>query len=97
MNLSISQKLVLHGLLEGATLKAHRYLDGTKVHTLHFLDGSVETLRRSTVESLKEAGFIASNKKFPAATYLLTERGRQTALSLGTSPETRPVSPKNYR
>ncbi len=62
-------------MLAGATLKAHRTLDGTKLYTLHPLDGPAEIVDRAAVETLKRRGLIASNLKFPAATYLLTEEG----------------------
>ena len=60
---------------DGATLKVHRTLDGEKVHQLHPLDGEPETIRRDLVESLVALGLIQSNLKFPAATYVLTEKG----------------------
>ena len=59
----------------GATLKAHRTLDGEKTHILHPLHGPAEAVERAAVETLKRRGLIASNLKFPAATYVLTERG----------------------
>jgi hypothetical protein len=57
----------------GATLKAHRTLDGEKVHRLHLLDGPAVDVDSAAVERLKRRGLIASNMKFPAAVYLLTE------------------------
>ncbi len=95
MKLSKTQKKVLRALIEGQTLKSHRYLDGTKTYKLHALDGTDETVRWSTVEALKERGLIDSNKKFPAATYLLTEKGRQIALPLAES-KVKPLTAKNY-
>ncbi|MCB0155375.1 MAG: hypothetical protein KDF65_11320 [Anaerolineae bacterium] len=85
MKLSPTQKKVLHALMGGSTLKSHRYLSGAKRYKLHALDGSTETVRRSTVECLRRAGLIDSNKKFPAATYLLTEQGRRMAEQFGTT------------
>ena len=53
----------------GAT---QRTLDGAKQHTLHPLDGApAYTVADRDVEALVRAGFIASNLKFPAATYVL--------------------------
>lgn len=60
----------------GSTLKAHRYLDGTKEYRLHTIDRPAEIVERSIVELLQEQGLIDSNKKFPTATYWLTEAGR---------------------
>jgi hypothetical protein len=34
------------------------------------------TVERSTVEALLKCGFIQSNHKFPAATHLLTDKGK---------------------
>jgi len=60
----------------GWTLKAHRYLDGRKEYRLHSLEGDIEVVAPATVQSLAERGLIDSNKKFPAATFWLTEKGR---------------------
>ena len=62
-------------MLDGATLKAHRTVDGEKVHLLHPLTGPAEPVDRAAVEDLRQRGLIASNMKFPVATYLLTEEG----------------------
>jgi hypothetical protein len=70
---------VLCALLDGYTLKSHRYLDGTKVYQLHPLNGPTEPVQKRVVEALQAQGLIYSNQKFPAATYLLTERGRELA------------------
>jgi len=95
MKLSQTQENILQAIINGATLKSHRYLDGRKVYKLHPLDGSPQTVRWTTVEALKERGLIDSNKKFPAATYLLTDRGRQIATALAQA-ESHPLSAKNY-
>ena len=80
--LTRSQQRVLLAIANGATLKSHRYLDGTKVYQLHALDGSAQSIERRTVEGLRDKGLIDSNKKFPAATYWLTVKGRQVAAAL---------------
>ena len=82
---------ILQALIDGATLKAHRYLDGAKLYKLHPLDGPVEPVERATVDYLKQQGFIKSNMKFPAATYLLTEKAQQAATPV-VEPETMPLS-----
>jgi hypothetical protein len=79
MRLFKAHKYVLQALLNGATLKSHRYLDGTKIYQLHPLDGPPETVRRATVDYLKKHHLINSNKKFPTATYLLTQEGKNLA------------------
>jgi hypothetical protein len=80
--LSPAQSRLLLRLFQGDTLKDHRYLDGSKVYKLHPLDGPPETVHRATVEVLRRRGLIESNKKFPAATYLLTPAGRALGASL---------------
>ena len=95
MKLSSPQKKVLQALMTGSTLKSHRYIDGAKIYKLPPLAGPAETVRRRTVEALKNHGLIASNKKFPAAAYLLTENGRQIASQLAGT-EGKPLSAKNY-
>jgi hypothetical protein len=79
--LTPQQQSVLAALAQGATLKAHRSLDGAKVHRLHPLDGGpAQAVDPGTVAALHELGLVESNMKFPAATYLLTDRGRQHIL-----------------
>ena len=95
MKLSKMQANALQALISGATLKSHRYLDGTKLYKLRALDGLETTVRWATVQALKERGLIDSNKKFPAATYLLTEKGRQVAERLSGS-DSKPLSARNY-
>jgi hypothetical protein len=77
MRLTQPQQQVLLALSNGSTLKSQRYLDGAKVFQLHPLHGPAEPVKRATVQALVERGLIDSNQKFPAATYRLTEQGRQ--------------------
>jgi hypothetical protein len=69
---SESQKHILGAMRDGATLKVHRTMDGDKAYRLYPLEGPAIEVKRRDVESLKRRGLIASNMKFPAATYLLT-------------------------
>ena len=94
MKLSPTQNNVLRALISGSTLKAHRYLSGAKVYRLHALDGSAKTVRRPTVDCLRREGLIDSNKKFPAATYLLTETGKTVAERLSDATR-RPLAARN--
>lgn len=82
---------MLAALVNGAALKAHRYLDGQKIYKLHPLNGPAQVVSRAAVDSLKRHGLIHSNQKFPAATYLLTGKGRNAALRLA-NPAHLPVS-----
>lgn len=83
MPLSPAEKRVLRALVTGATLKSHRYLDGRKEYRLHPLSGeAARAVSWETVDHLREQALIDSNKKFPAATYLLTARGKALAEAL---------------
>lgn len=77
LKLSDAEKKLLRTIANGYTLKSHRYIDGTKVYQLHSLDGSIEDISRETVQVLQDRHLIDSNKKFPAATYWLTDAGRR--------------------
>lgn len=85
MKLLKAQAQLLQGLTEGGTLKVHRHLDGSKVYQLHPLEGQPLILQAAMVRRLETQGLIESNKKFPAATYLLTEKGKEVAGSLAAS------------
>jgi hypothetical protein len=95
MKLFPAERQILQALIEGCTLKAHRYLDGQKLYRLHPLNGPPETVGKAVVDSLKRRRLIDSNKKFPAATYLLTEQGRRMAVTLSETKR-QPLSAKNY-
>ena len=82
MRLSKIHRYILKSIHQGCTLKSHRYLDGTKIYQLHPLEGNAETVNRAAVDYLKEHHLIDSNKKFPAATYLLTAKGQRVVEEL---------------
>lgn len=71
------QQQILQAMYAGWTLKSHRYLDGQKHYQLHPLQGgnSVD-VDAADVERMVARGWIQSNQKFPAATFLLSELGR---------------------
>jgi hypothetical protein len=98
MNLALrldeAQQRVLLALASGATLKVHRTLDGEKAHRLHAGDGSSTEVDATLVDGLLAQGFIESNMKFPAATFLLTEVGAETAARLGGTLH--PLTPRRY-
>ena len=70
---------LLQAMADGLRLKDHRDLDGHKVHLLHRADDTSDPVDAADVESMTDAGLIDSNKKFPAATYWLTETGKRMA------------------
>ena len=77
--LTSEQVRILRAVVGGWTLKAHRDLEGGKIYRLHPLEGEAEMVRAEAVLGLVERGLLDSNKKFPAATFWLTDLGRQTA------------------
>jgi hypothetical protein len=80
--LSASEQHILRCIKTGYALKAHRYLDGAKLFKLHALDGGSESVPRVTIERLAQRGLIDSNKKFPVASFWLTERGKLASAEL---------------
>jgi len=72
-------------MADGCALKSHRDVEGRKVFQLHAPDGTAEAVTWSVVEDLQEGRLIDSNKKFPAATYWLTEKGREVLAALNPS------------
>jgi hypothetical protein len=77
MPLTPAQLDLLHAIANGLTLKSHRDLEGNKEYRLHDLDGHGTLVTWTDVEALQSAGLIDSNKKFPSATYWLTDTGRE--------------------
>ena len=91
-----AQKALLVSLQQGAVLKVHRTLDGDKVHRLHKSDAPVQEIEAALVVAVTDLGLLQSNMKFPAATFLLTDKGVAVAMQLsGATVE--PTGPRNYR
>ena len=63
-------------IAHGDFLKAHRDVDGNKIYRLHPLHGDAATVSGDDVQALCDLGLIDSNKKFPAATFWLTDKGK---------------------
>jgi hypothetical protein len=82
MALSPDEKLLLQALAHGCALKSHRDIDGSKCFRLHPLTGPDEVVQKKVVDALLRQGLISSNQKFPAATFMLTEKGRIAAAAL---------------
>lgn len=93
--LSADERRLLCALAVGSTLKVHRDLDGSKVHRLHPLNEPVQSVDDGVVNGLKRRGLIDSNMKFPAATYMLTEKGRRAVLEI-VDIEYLPLSSRSY-
>jgi hypothetical protein len=74
---SLARRLaLLQSMANGLRLKDHRDIEGRKSFVLHREDDSGEPANEADVDELVSAGLISSNKKFPAATYWLTEQGK---------------------
>jgi hypothetical protein len=73
---------VIWAMANGHFLKSHRDIDGHKAYLLHPPQGKPVTIPRAVVDSLRRQGLIDSNKKFPVATFWLTEKGRSLAAML---------------
>ncbi|MDT8305919.1 MAG: hypothetical protein RRC07_08290 [Anaerolineae bacterium] len=98
MSLTTEAQDVVRRLAEGWTLKSHRHLDGRKECLLHPLGAaSAQPVPMETVRQLQQHRLIDSNMKFPAATYLLTERGRAMAAQLGAgNADEGPLTSRNW-
>lgn len=81
MGLSEEAIQILHAVRQGASVKAHRTLDGAKTHKVHPLQADAFIVSEAAVRALEKRGWLRSNMKFPVATYLLTETGRQVNVS----------------
>ncbi len=91
-----AQAALLVALQQGAVLKVHRTVDGDKVHRLHQAGAADQEIDGALVVALADQGLVQSNMKFPAATFLLTDKGAAVATHLsGASVE--PAGPRNYR
>ena len=95
MKLSPAEEAVLRAVAQGGTLKTHRSMDGEKLSKLHPLAAPAYDVAPAVVDSLKRRKLIRSNMKFPAATYLLTDRGRAVVSGLG-DPDDAPLGSRNY-
>ncbi len=74
MRLTRRERELLGALAQGGSLKAHRDLEGRKVYLLRRPDGAAETVSEADVHRLVDSRLLDSNKKFPAATFFLTDR-----------------------
>lgn len=98
MSPSLAAKQLLLALGSGATLKSHRDLDGNKQYRLHPLgDDAWRVVDWQTVELLREQQLIDSNKKFPAATYLLTDTGRALVTRWGQDEDDLPLTARGWQ
>lgn len=104
MKLAPAPARLLAAIAAGHVLKVHRTLDGEKAYRLHWLnhdeiEGGMDEVAAADVESLMVRGLIASNMKFPAATFLLTDAGQAAAQAAtqATSPATTQAATRPVR
>ena len=76
MKAAPAQLNLLRAIANGARLRDHRDIEGRKWFDLAAGDEKPVPVDSSLVETLIARRWIDSNKKFPAATYWLTELGR---------------------
>ena len=76
------QRRLLAALASGGRLKDLRTIDGAKTFTLSTDAAGDTTVDAALVEALLARGLIDSNKKFPGATYWLTEAGKRAAAGM---------------
>ena len=74
--LSEPQRKLLAQIAGGARLKDHRDIEGGKRFTLTIETADAIVVEATWVEGLVARGLIDSNKKFPSATYWLTDAGK---------------------
>jgi len=84
--LSESQRQLLLAMAQGMRLKDHRDIEGRKTYALHLSDDSRQPVDANDVLALVDLGLISSNKKFPSATYWLTEHGTRVVQALMSAP-----------
>ena len=89
------EKRILGAVGQGWTLKSHRYLDGRKVYRLHSPAGAWETVAAGAVARLQQRRLLQANHKFPAGTFLLTDKGRTLAARLARQ-EVLALGARNY-
>jgi hypothetical protein len=62
-------------MAKGVMLRSHRDVEGNKTFLLHEGTEQPVQVRPHDVHKLREIGLIDSNKKFPVATFWLTDAG----------------------
>lgn len=85
MSLTSQQLHIVRAMAAGMFLRDLRDIEGRKSYALHPLQGAPQPVSGDDVHALVDAGWVSSNKKFPGATYWLTEKGRQNAAHNGAA------------
>ena len=80
--LSEPQRRLLAQIAGGARLKDHRDIEGGKRYTLTVDTAKPVEVRAGLIEALVAHGLIDSNKKFPSATYWLTDAGKRVTAGM---------------
>ncbi|MCS6774469.1 MAG: hypothetical protein RML84_10845 [Anaerolineae bacterium] len=82
VSLTESQRRLLLAVAQGFRLKDHRDIEGNKRYVLHDPSDNGEEVSAEDVHALVDLGLLSSNKKFPAATYWLTEAGQRLVVQM---------------
>jgi hypothetical protein len=98
--LSPRQKELLVALQNGSRLQVHRTVDGEKRYLLHAAGNAAgkdtaEGVAPADVAYLEKCHLVESNMKFPAATFLLTDRGAEIAAAISGSGR-RATGPRRF-
>lgn len=96
VKLTATETTILQRLWRGDTLKSHRDVDGVKRYQLHPLEGPGTDVPGAAVLALRRKRLLETNHKFPAATFLLTERGRAIAQTLDPDAPAQPLTARNF-
>ena len=80
INLNADERSLIRAIAHGDRLMDHRDIEGRKWFALHNPDGASTPVDDRLVHGLIERGLISSNKKFPAATYWLTDRAHAASV-----------------
>ena len=75
----MSQRKIIKAMAEGRVLKSRRELDGKKEFIIQNANGQTEVISQNVVNRLRKNRLIDSNKKFPVATFWLTDLGQEVA------------------
>ena len=78
MPLSKAHHQILTAMAHDHFLKSHRDINGHKSYQLHPLQGDPQPVAPHLIQHLRDHGYIDSNKKFPVATFWLTNKGKFT-------------------
>jgi hypothetical protein len=83
LRLTVAERVLLTAVANGNTLKSHRDLDGNKQYKLWSAEPEAvpQDVPFALVQRLLAKKLLTTNQKFPAATFLLTTKGKKLVAS----------------